>query len=493
MFRNALMPAFLPFVLSALLAASCGGSSAGDPTGEDGVKECYWDDDCAFGQCINQVCVITGDDPDVGTSDTGSKPESDVTSDASESTLDSSAVAPDVASEVIPEVVEEVPAADITVDPTQYMFTYLPGVYNPQTKVVNIYNEGKMSLTVTGISWRPGSSSEFTLMALPPLPKKLNPGEQTSVTVIFKEASPHGNATLVIASNDPDEPEVDVLFQGQSKTGDEPCGQVYPTALNFGQVVRGQTKTLGFEVRNCSSTLPLTITQIKRSTFFGMALTDEFQIDNAPNGFTLGPSQAMPLTVTYAPGLAGIDNGYFTFVPSDASAGEMKLDVYGVGTPPPLEEIGIHVELEWDVDNSDVDLHLIRPGGTLFDCESDCYYANSNPNWGDQNDTMDDPFLDYDDVDGYGPENTNLSEPIPGTYKVAMHYYNDSYEGYTGGATKVTVRVYSYGNLLGTYGPTTLTHTGHMWDVCNIQWPGAAITVLNTLYEAPSQPACFNW
>ena len=67
---------------------------------------------------------------------------------------------------------------------------------------------------------------------------------------------------------------------------------------------------------------------------------------------------------------------------------------------------------------TDIDLHLVRPGGTPFDVSGDdCYYANKNPDWNILNDNTDDPFLDVDDIDGNGPEEINLQSTAPADTK----------------------------------------------------------------------------
>jgi hypothetical protein len=101
-------------------------------------------------------------------------------------------------------------------------------------------------------------------------------------------------------------------------------------------------------------------------------------------------------------------------------------------------------------DQSDLDLHLIRPGGALGDygacpagCDpllcgelddanvdtcrqlgSDCAFANRAPDWGAPG-RQDDPRLDIDDVRGRGPEITSLDEPEEGVYRVMVHYCRD--------------------------------------------------------------------
>jgi len=349
---------------------------------------------------------------------------------------------------------------------------------------VLIYNQGTGPLKIDSIEWAGGSSPEFTFMALPPLPATVHSYKHTAVSVIFQEKAPHGPADLVIKSNDPDSPEVAVHFTSQAKTGELPCIQLQPSTLNFGQVIRGHTKTMPFQIINCSTTAVLQITDLERSKFFGMELTDEFEMVPAfPTPTMVGANQVVDWEMSYSPGLAGPDNGYFLFHNNDVAQPEAKLNVAGVGVPPPMEEIGLHVELEWDQDACDVDLHLLAPGGDFGSCDSDCFFSNPSPDWGTQGDVIDDPFLDYDDVDGYGPENINISEPQPGVYKVLLHYYSDTYDyGPGGGATDAVVRIYSYGQLLAEFGPQELDQTNRNWDVCTVEWPSLAITPLGDTY-----------
>lgn len=148
----------------------------------------------------------------------------------------------------------------------------------------------------------------------------------------------------------------------------------------------------------------------------------------------------------------------------------------------PLEDI--HVELSWDIDVADVDVHMIAPGGALFDDTLDCFFANCVPgtggalDWGPAGPTGD-PTLDLDEVDGYGPENINIQAPVDGnTYRVSVHYWSD--DGL--GATTATVRVYLSGELH-YEAAQQLTATGKTWDVVDIEWPTGTITPLGNVYD----------
>jgi hypothetical protein len=151
---------------------------------------------------------------------------------------------------------------------------------------------------------------------------------------------------------------------------------------------------------------------------------------------------------------------------------------------------GIRVELTWNTDRTDVDLHLLRmAGGTgWFNVPNDCYYANRRPMW-DAPGTMDDPRLDIDDVDGFGPENINIDVPVVGAaYRVGVHYYADRGVG----PSAVTVRIYC-GDISVTPAATfmrTLSNgsglpdANDFWRVADVVWAGedrCTVRALDTL------------
>ncbi len=469
-----------------LLTATCfligsGGcsSSTNGPGDVADAPMCTMNSECESGECSDGKCVEFWIDPDISEPDVsldGGGGE-DIFQIPGEDTIQTEEDSND---EPPP------PGGSILVDPDSYTFTYLPGGSNAMTTEILIYNQGSGSLNISALYWKEGSSPEFTFMALPPLPKKLNPFEHTAVTVIFQEGPEHAGATLVVESDDPLNPISYVEFNSMSKVTDLACISLSPSTLNFGQVVRGESKVMDFQIINCSPDTLLTISEVERSTSWGMALTDEFQfVPPVVTPMMLSPGQAAPWQMEYSPGLAGADNGYFLFHSNDLQQPEAKLSVSGVGVPPAMEDIGFHIELEWDSNDCDVDLHLLQPGGSFFDC-SDCYFSNPSPDWGAQGDTIDDPFLDYDDVDGFGPENINLQEPAPGTYRVLIHYYSDSGEWGGSTDTNATVRVFSYGQLIGEFGPVNLDQTDRNWDVCDFTWPSGAITTLGNTYMVGS-------
>ncbi|MEO0323946.1 MAG: FAD-dependent oxidoreductase, partial [Myxococcota bacterium] len=133
---------------------------------------------------------------------------------------------------------------------------------------------------------------------------------------------------------------------------------------------------------------------------------------------------------------------------------------------------GLRVEIFWD-SNADMDTHLLNPEATRWFNGDDCYYANCDGgdvlNWGDPDRTDDDPSLDIDDTDGFGPENINIDEPAFGTYRVGVHAFARS--------GNVTVNVYCGGRAEPdeTFGPRALSNN-RFWRVADVTL-GRACTI----------------
>lgn len=143
----------------------------------------------------------------------------------------------------------------------------------------------------------------------------------------------------------------------------------------------------------------------------------------------------------------------------------------------------VHVELTWDRPGTDVDLHLVSEteGGTFHTEPFDCYYENTNPDWGAAGVTVDDPAIDIDDVDGYGPENVSLNEPQQDhRYRVLAHYFDDR----GAGSSTATVRIYLSG-MLRYEGIRALERTGSGWDVAVIDWPAGVTGIDQPFYFPP--------
>lgn len=142
---------------------------------------------------------------------------------------------------------------------------------------------------------------------------------------------------------------------------------------------------------------------------------------------------------------------------------------------------GFYVQLSWDTE-SDQDLHLMRSGAHIYDVPGDCSWCNMTPSWG-RGGSGDDPSLDWDTIDAYGPETTTIDEPAADTYTIAVHYYGqdgDSACWWDCPDTEATVRLYIHGVLVETW-VGNLTDQGDVWTVATIDWPSESVGTVDTM------------
>lgn len=146
----------------------------------------------------------------------------------------------------------------------------------------------------------------------------------------------------------------------------------------------------------------------------------------------------------------------------------------------------IHIELVWDTptdddlsdaDGTDVDLHVLHPLGRAWNSTPlDCYYNNTNPDWGLPG-PEGDPRLDIDDVNGAGPETVTIIDPQstqpfgPTGYTVGVHYFRAERSNDPGsfGASLATLRIRYDGELVAQM-ERQLLRTGNFWEPVRLLW-----------------------
>lgn len=165
-----------------------------------------------------------------------------------------------------------------------------------------------------------------------------------------------------------------------------------------------------------------------------------WHIDAAPNGAIGTPNQWSPdpptsLGETFLPYLVGRYELSLAVTDGLGMVATCTTAVNAVGR-------GFRVELTWD-GLGDVDLHVHNSQNTPWfgrnGTVDDCFYANCNmqaspagPIWdlGDPPYMGRNPSLDFDNIVGYGPENTRISDVGPGdTFTIALHYFWDHGHG----------------------------------------------------------------
>lgn len=197
-----------------------------------------------------------------------------------------------------------------------------------------------------------------------------------------------------------------------------------------------------------------------------------FEDDSAQKA-TLAPDVVGDYTVN----LVVTDEDGLTSEPATATF----LAVDGTPTPTPPSTATIEFEVTWDIDISDVDIHLVNEteNGQFFQAPYDCYYANMTPDWGPPGDEGN-PVLDVEDVNGFGPEHIAIANPEAGpvSYIFIIHYYSDDGVGGTNATAKIFidgVEVYSR--------VQNLNQTGRTWEVARLEWPSETVTPIDNVYD----------
>lgn len=460
--------------------ADTGGSAVGpeDTSACDGVQ-CPVGTTCVAGLCREGVDGDVGPDAVQDAADDAPEDAVDDVPDDVNGDADPAEDAADVA-DAPDEPDVPAPHAEVTVEPASLAMTVATEGEQIERNMT-VFNVGNRAVQIVDVL---SDHADLRIYDNPAGDVLQAAGGRANVTVRYTARSlAPVSTTLRILVDIP--AVITVPVEVIAKQGDDPCIAVRPTRIDFGEVVRGQIETRQVTVENCG-TAGLDVTDIQRGTFFGIPSPAQFQWSmTPPTPASLGPGERAMIDVTYEPGRVGLDLGFFNVRSTDAAEPEVRVDLVGRSAPPPIEDQDLHIQLDWDSDNCDVDLHFIREGSDLFRCgpDQDCYYANPTPDWGTQGDWHDDPFLDYDNVQGFGPENINVEVLLPGRYVVAIHYYLDSYEDSFSTQTNATVKIYFRGVLAGTYGPQHLVDTGDMWDVVAIDWPSRTLTPLGRIWE----------
>jgi hypothetical protein len=164
----------------------------------------------------------------------------------------------------------------------------------------------------------------------------------------------------------------------------------------------------------------------------------------------------------------------------------------------------LEILLHWDV-GTDVDLHVVEPGGFVGDygsgtagtsTGSDCSAFNRRPNWNDLATARDDPSLDKDDVTGRGPEIVSLDSPIDGAEYTVFAHYCDSRA--TNVPVGVQAEIYVRGMLVGAVpeAGSYQLRSGELWEVGKLTWeadgPSAAIADQSMMSPIDAPQLCLS-
>jgi len=207
----------------------------------------------------------------------------------------------------------------------------------------------------------------------------------------------------------------------------------------------------------------------------GRIVSWQWRLVGQPAGSASAPPRPASAQITrFTPQIAGDYSLELTVTDDDGMSDSCVANVAAIASE------GLRIEVFWDTNNSDMDTHLLHPDGTRwFTGPLDCYYSGctrmeGGQPWYDPG-PDDDPNLDIDDVDGFGPENINIATPHDGTYRVGIHAFR-------GFANRVTVNIYCGGATTTptqTFGPISMRNgTGReFWRVADVTINGPRCTI----------------
>lgn len=245
----------------------------------------------------------------------------------------------------------------------------------------------------------------------------------------------------------------EVCDAGACVSGADSCITTDVSEIDFGYVQVGSFDSVEVLVSTCGDA-PVTVTDVEMTS-------DGFFLNGREAPYELDPA------VEYQVGFTPVsDVAYSGSLTLRTDAGdEVIIQLNGLGGfgPAPLV---LHASLTWGP-NSDLDQHLLRNEGvaTWTSMPGDCHHSNPTPEWGEPG-SADNPTLDVDDTNGFGPENINIPsveygvEYVGGVFVTNMH-------GET--SQTATYDLYLDGELL-----TSLTHEFHS---ANEFWTAFTLTV----------------
>ena len=294
---------------------------------------------------------------------------------------------------------------------------------------------------------------------------------------------------LVIQTNDPDQPFIEVDLIGQLIVNECPVAQTnaLPSSVTFGEVITLDA-TASVDPDGPDG-LPVHYewTLVNRPENSSSIIVEEYLNTNLPQEGGTPDDPTTPRAFFYVdvPGEYQFElvvKDEELLATDDEGICEAHLITYTTTT---LSERGFNVLLYWDTPadddqtdavGTDLDLQLIHPDSRRWSTQPfSCYYGDRAPDWGIPGDTSDNPRLVIDDLNGMGPEEIKYENPESTryNYQIGVHYYNNVIRqtNESLGVSTATLFIYFEGELVSELSRQMLDR-GHFWIPAEIRWNG---------------------
>lgn len=321
------------------------------------------------------------------------------------------------------------------------------------------------------------------------------PGSQTPVRDLFFAAGQRETLEVHFQPSGEAREErlIELVFAGQARVPVNTAGQgVVPGAFqcqpvfhDFGQKIRGQIDRVSARCTAVDGAVRIANAgfDVGSSRFFGAE-------GAPPVGRLISAGESVVFFLNFvAQGLPKVHEATYVFTPEGGGT-PASIFLRAEVVAPPVADTQVSVTLNWDTPGTDLDLHFVRGDRQPFNMLHDCYFAQKNPDWGVTMDPLDDPFLDRDDTNGYGPEEMNLALSREARYNVFVHFYRAP----VGGRPSLAeVSINLFGTLVATPA-RQLQGCGELWHVGRIDIDGAArtgrFTPVDTVGDLTARAEC---
>ena len=234
---------------------------------------------------------------------------------------------------------------DVTVAPGEFDFGEVIPSFSSD-KTVQLVNSGRTTLSVSAIALSE-ESDVFRLTVEPPQDGSewtLEPGASLPISLAFAPADLVSyEASVVISSNDDDDPEFSIPVSGIGVIGPQPDIHIEVEAIDFGTIPSGDTATEYILVENKGDG-PLSMLQTRQDG------SGAFEVATNPVGSTIPAMSSATVLLVYTPdGVLSGHSGSVTFVSDDPDEPEVSIVLTGgdggADTDYPVAEITAPSEL----------------------------------------------------------------------------------------------------------------------------------------------------